>query len=207
MINEKFMLKSLLLLETINSPPHRRFLKKFPIWRPKFMDHSSGRFSLDGGAWKVMQQRNRHRALSPRESPRPESLSAQTQRRCIFSVLFTSSGILIFRGRHSDPTSLTHRERFTRCRWGINQRTCTERGFTVETFLAAAATVNRLPRSQKKSSRRALKWQMKNYSRQFGDSKISDDVMIRADVSAQMGLTAAFSAKICEFYRPYPYFF
>jgi hypothetical protein len=48
---------------------------------------------------------------------------------------------------------------------------------------------------------------MKNYSRQFGDSKISDDVMIRADVSAQMGLTAAFSAKICEFYRPYPYFF
>jgi hypothetical protein len=36
----------------------------------------------------------------------------------------------------------------------------------------------------KKSSRRAVKWQMKNYSRQFGDSKISDDVMIRADVRA-----------------------
>jgi hypothetical protein len=47
---------------------------------------------------------------------------------------------------------------------------------------------------------------MKNYSQQFGDSKISDDVMIRA--ARPMGLTAAQRlAKRYDFYRLYPYFF
>lgn len=187
------MLKSLLLLETINSPLYRRFLNSpcdggRNLWTTRW-----DVFSLDGGVKsdaRMQQRRNRLRALSPLERAqgqnhsRPETQNPQQMH--LFSLLFTSSGILIFRGRHSDVMkSSSLPKRFT---WVelINARICIKRGFTVETFWQLRP--RRTGCLCEKSSRRAVKWQMKNYSRQFGDSKISDDVMIGA--ARPIGLTA-----------------